>query len=53
MKQINITKMKQINITKMKQINIKYNYNLPHFIQFKKNFLYRSSPVTASGHLHY
>ena len=37
----------------MKQINMKHNYILPHFIQFKKSFFYRASPVAASGHLHY
>ena len=37
----------------MKQINIKHNYILPHFIQFKKSFFCRASPVAASGHSHY
>ena len=39
--------------TKMKCINIKQNYTLLHFIQFKKSFFYRASPVAPSVHLHY
>ena len=30
-----------------------HNYMLTQFIQFKKSFFYRASPVAASGHLHY
>ena len=41
------------NDTKMKPINMKHGYILPHFIQFKKSFFYRASPMAASGHLHY
>ena len=37
----------------MKRINMKHNYILPHFIQFKKSFFYRASPVVASRYLHY
>ena len=33
----------------MKQVNMKHNSILPHFIKF----IYRASPVAASGHLHY
>ena len=31
---------------------MKPNYILPHFIQFKKSFFYRASPVATAGHLH-